>query len=172
MIVVYVLCSVALGLAGLLALVRIERGPSMLDRAVGLDVVTAATLGSVALVTAVTDRTDLVPVLLVLAVVGFVGAVTLARFVAVDRAEEARILTREELRAVLAQQRASDDDEAPPVHDPDAPAATATAPTAPDRADMTEDGTVNATGGGEGTAPLPAEETPEGDVGHDGRQER
>ncbi|WP_341359472.1 monovalent cation/H+ antiporter complex subunit F [Georgenia sp. M64] len=167
MIAVYLFCSVALGLAGLLALLRIERGPSMLDRAVGLDVVTAATLGSVALVTAVTDRTDLVPVLLVLAVVGFVGAVTLARFVAVDRAEEARILTREELRAVLAQQQASDDDEAPPVHDPDAPASSASAPTTPDRDDMTDDGTVTATGAGEGTEPLPAEETPVGDVGRD-----
>jgi multicomponent Na+:H+ antiporter subunit F len=58
-------------------------------------------------------------VLVVLAIVGFVGSVVIARFVAAERAEEARILTKEELRQVLAQQNAIDD-EAAPVHDPDA----------------------------------------------------
>jgi hypothetical protein len=32
---------------------------------------------------------------------------------------------------------------------------------------MTDDGTLTATGAGEGTEPLPAEETPVGDVGRD-----
>ncbi|WP_448073726.1 monovalent cation/H+ antiporter complex subunit F [Georgenia yuyongxinii] len=119
MTVVYAFCIVVLTVAGVVALVRMERGPTMLDRVVALDVVTAVVLGSIALISASTGRTDLVPVLVVLAIVGFVGSVTIARFVAIERADEARILTKEELRVVLAQQNVMDD-EAAPVHDPDA----------------------------------------------------
>lgn len=119
MTAVYTYCTVVLGVALIIALLRMERGPSMLDRVVALDVVTAAVLGSIAVITARTYRTDLVPVLVVLSIVGFVGSVVIARFVAVERAEDARILTQEEVRQVLAQQNAIDD-EAEPVHDPDA----------------------------------------------------
>ena len=119
MTLVYAYCAVALAVAALVALVRMERGPSMLDRIVALDVITAVVLGSIALISAQSARTDLVPVLVVLAIVGFVGSVTMARFVAVESAEEARILTKEELRELLAQEKMIDDDAAP-VHDPDA----------------------------------------------------
>lgn len=119
MTLVYVYCLVVLAAAAVVALVRMERGPSILDRVVTLDIITAVVLGAVAVISASTARTDLVPVLVVLAMVGFVGSVTVARFVAVERAEEARILSKEELEAVLAEQNALDD-EAAPVHDPDA----------------------------------------------------
>lgn len=119
----YLYTAVALGLAGVLALVRMERGPSMLDRVVGLDVVTVAVLGSIALVSVWQHRTDLIPVLVILSVVGFVGAVTISRFVVVETSEEARILTSEEAAALAERNRF--DDDAAPVHDPDAvPAAT------------------------------------------------
>ncbi|WP_127129979.1 monovalent cation/H+ antiporter complex subunit F [Georgenia sp. SYP-B2076] len=124
MSIVYAYCILALALAGLIALVRMERGPSMLDRIVALDVITAVVLGAVTLVSAGSRRTDLVPVLVVLATVGFVGSVAMARFVAVERAEESRILTKDELRELLAQQKVIDDDAAP-VHDPDAAASAA-----------------------------------------------
>lgn len=119
MTAVYVYCLVALALAAIVAVARMERGPSILDRVVALDIVTAVVLGAVAVISAQTGRTDLVPVLVVLAMVGFVGSVTVARFVAVEAAEEARILSKEELASVLAEQKAIDD-EAAPVHDPDA----------------------------------------------------
>ncbi|MHB1064116.1 MAG: monovalent cation/H+ antiporter complex subunit F [Georgenia sp.] len=119
MTAVYLYCLVALSLAALVAVVRMERGPSMLDRVVTLDIITAVVLGAVAVISANTGRTDLVPVLVVLAMVGFVGSVTVARFVAIEGAEEARILSKEELMTVLAQQKVIDD-EAAPVHDPDA----------------------------------------------------
>ncbi|MCK6211315.1 pH regulation protein F [Georgenia sp. EYE_87] len=117
--IVFAYCLVVIGIAALVALVRMEKGPTMLDRVVSLDVVTAAVLGAVALISARSGRTDLVPVLVVLAIVGFVGSVTIARFAAVEAPEEARILTKEELAEVLAQQRALSDEDAP-VHDPDA----------------------------------------------------
>lgn len=119
MTAVYLYCLVALSLAALVAVVRMERGPSMLDRVVTLDIITAVVLGAVAVISASTGRTDLVPVLVVLAMVGFIGSVTVARFVAIEGAEEARILSKEELMTVLAQQKVIDD-EAAPVHDPDA----------------------------------------------------
>ncbi|UNX54671.1 monovalent cation/H+ antiporter complex subunit F [Georgenia sp. TF02-10] len=117
--VAFLYCGIALGLAGIVALVRMERGPSMLDRVVALDVITAVVLGVVAVISAAEDRSDLLPVLVVLAVVGFVGSVTIARFVPVDRPDEARILSREELRELLAAQQSMADEDAP-VHDPDA----------------------------------------------------
>jgi multicomponent Na+:H+ antiporter subunit F len=117
--IVYAYCLVAVALAALVSLARMEKGPTMLDRVVALDVVTAAVLGSVALISARTGRTDLVPVLVVLSIVGFVGSVTIARFAAAEAPEEARILTKEELAEVLAHQRALSDEDAP-VHDIDA----------------------------------------------------
>jgi multicomponent Na+:H+ antiporter subunit F len=116
---VFAYCLVAIGVAALVAIVRMEKGPTMLDRVVALDVVTAAVLGAVALISARSGRTDLVPVLVVLAIVGFVGSVTIARFAAVEAPEEARILTKEELAEVLAREHALSDEDAP-VHDPDA----------------------------------------------------
>jgi multicomponent Na+:H+ antiporter subunit F len=116
--IVFAYCLVALTVAALVALTRMEKGPTMLDRVVSLDVVTAVVLGAIALISARTARTDLVPVLVVLSIVGFVGSVTIARFAAVEAPEEARILTKEELAEVLAHQAALSDEDAP-VHDPD-----------------------------------------------------
>lgn len=119
MTAVYLYCFAAVAVAAVLALIRVERGPSMFDRVVALDLTTAGVLGTVALISARDDRTDLVPVLVVLSVVGFVGSVTVARFAAADTLEEARILSREELAEVLAREEAIRDEDAP-VHDPDA----------------------------------------------------
>lgn len=118
---VYAYCFLALGLAGVFALLRVERGPSMLDRVVALDITTSVVVGAVAVVSAAHDRTDLVAVLVVLTIVGFLGSVTVARFFAVESAQEARILTRAEVEAALAAERQLSDEDAP-VHDPDADA--------------------------------------------------
>lgn len=100
--VVMVVSAVLLTAAALTILTRIERGPSMLDRIVALDVLIATIIGCLAMVSAWTGRTDLVPVLVVLALVGFVGSVTLARFAAAEPEDERRILTREEIVAAEA----------------------------------------------------------------------
>lgn len=109
MTVVYVACLVLLALAVLLVLTRIEQGPSMLDRTVSLDVVTAGLMGFVAIVGAMTRRTDLIALMVALALVGFISTVTIARFAAAESDEERRILTPEELVPV------------PPLLDDDAP---------------------------------------------------
>ncbi len=112
------LCATFLFGALLLALRRMALGPSTMDRAVALDVVTACAIGLLIVTMALTGRTDLVPVLVVLALVGFVGSTTISRFAVPDREAEARMLSEEEVRVLLAAEEMRRDEDAA-VHDPD-----------------------------------------------------
>ncbi|SEE66920.1 monovalent cation/H+ antiporter complex subunit F [Ruania alba] len=103
--IVMVICGVLLTAAALIVVGRVERGPSMLDRVVALDVLVAVLIGSIALVSLWFGREDLVLVLTVLALVGFVGSVTLARFAAAEPEEERRILTPSEVAEADARER-------------------------------------------------------------------
>ncbi|HEY3436135.1 MAG TPA: monovalent cation/H+ antiporter complex subunit F [Actinotalea sp.] len=103
MSVVVVICAVLLTGAAALAGFRMERGPSMLDRTVGLDVLTSTIVGAVALEAAWSRRTDTVPILVVLSMVGFVSAVTIARFAAHEPEGAGRVLTRDEVAQLEAQ---------------------------------------------------------------------
>lgn len=96
-----------LAVAAVLMVLRIERGPSMLDRTIGLDMLVSVVVAALALWSGATGRDDLVNVLVVLTLVGFVGSVTLARFVAVEPEDEGRILTSEEARAHDVRMRAA-----------------------------------------------------------------
>ena len=82
MIVVAVVATLLIGAAAVLALVRLERGPSMLDRTVAFDVLTTTIVGAVAVEAAWSRRTESIPILAVLSLVGFVGSVSIARFAA------------------------------------------------------------------------------------------
>nr|WP_228531814.1 monovalent cation/H+ antiporter complex subunit F [Micromonospora sp. ANENR4] len=66
--------------AGGLTLVRIIRGPSILDRAVATDVLLAVAVAAIATEAAYSRDATALPVLVVLALVGFVGSVSVARF--------------------------------------------------------------------------------------------
>lgn len=90
MIAVGVVATILLAGAALLAVVRLERGPSMLDRTVAFDVLTTALVGAIAVEAALSRRTESVPILVVLSMVGFVGSVTIARFAAVEPPKESR----------------------------------------------------------------------------------
>lgn len=70
-------------LAGALIVVRIWRGPSMLDRAVALDVVAALITAGIGAKAAYDSDPFYFPVMLVLAFLGFTGSVGIARFIAV-----------------------------------------------------------------------------------------
>lgn len=109
MSVVVVIAGALLAVTAVLALIRAEKGPSMLDRTVALDVITSAIVGAVALEAAWSRRVDVVPLLVVLSLVGFVGSVTIARFAAVEPEGEGRILTREEVAALEAERIAAED---------------------------------------------------------------
>jgi multicomponent Na+:H+ antiporter subunit F len=97
MTVVLLICAALLTVAGVLALIRAERGPSMLDRTVALDIVVTVVVAAVALYAAAERRTDVVPILVVLSLVGFVGSTTIARFASVEPEGEGRVRSREEI---------------------------------------------------------------------------
>ncbi|MBM9434028.1 monovalent cation/H+ antiporter complex subunit F [Flaviflexus equikiangi] len=118
MTIVAWVCGLLLFLSAIAVIIRVSKGPSMLDRMVGVDLLTSVILGAVAVISALTGRTDLLPVLVVLAIVGFIGSTTIARFVAHEPTADKRILTKEEVAKILADERIrNDDDDA--VHDPD-----------------------------------------------------
>ncbi|MER5892597.1 MrpF/PhaF family protein [Streptomyces sp. NPDC001876] len=74
---------VVLVLAGALLLVRIWRGPSMLDRAIALDVCAALIIAGLGAKSALARDPFYFPIMLVLAFLGFTGSVGIARFIAV-----------------------------------------------------------------------------------------
>ena len=111
MTVVVVVTAVLLAAAAALALLRLERGPTMLDRTIAVDVLTSVLVAGIATYAAWTRRSDPVPVLLAVALVGFVTSVSIARFAAVEPEGEGRVLTREEAQALEAARRAEADTE-------------------------------------------------------------
>lgn len=76
-----VVASVLLAASAIIALYRIVRGPSILDRMIATDVVLASIMCGLGGFMALSGRTDLLPVLIVLAMLGFVGSVSVSRYV-------------------------------------------------------------------------------------------
>lgn len=67
--------------AVVIAIVRIVRGPSILDRMIATDALLATIMCALGGVAAFSARTDLFPVMLVISMFGFVGAVGVSRYV-------------------------------------------------------------------------------------------
>lgn len=99
MIYAVILAAALLAGAAIFALVRAEKGESMLDRTVAFDVFTTTLVAAVALEAAWSRRTDTLVLLVVLSLVGFVGSVTISRFAAIEPEDAARLRTREEVEA-------------------------------------------------------------------------
>ncbi len=90
MTVVLTICVAMLGIAAVLILVRIVRGPSTIDRAVAFEALVAVTVGALVIEAAANRHTTTLPVLVVLTLVGFVGSASLARFTPGRGKEERR----------------------------------------------------------------------------------
>ncbi|MER6499647.1 monovalent cation/H+ antiporter complex subunit F [Streptomyces sp. NPDC001455] len=73
---------VVIVIAGALLLARILRGPSMLDRAISLDVAAALIIAGLGAKSAFARDPFYFPIMLVLAFLGFTGSVGIARFIA------------------------------------------------------------------------------------------
>jgi multicomponent Na+:H+ antiporter subunit F len=123
-LVVVIACGVLLAVAASLAIVRAERGPSMLDRTIALDVFTTTLVGAIALEAALSRRTETIPILVVLSLVGFVGSVTIARFASVEPEDEGRIRTAEEIAAEDAARREAEEADRDAAVDPESHGAT------------------------------------------------
>ena len=81
MTVVWAAAFAMLAGAGLLAVVRVARGPSLLDRVVGTETMIAVIAAGIAVHAALARQSAFVPVLVVVAMLGFLGAVSVARYV-------------------------------------------------------------------------------------------
>jgi multicomponent Na+:H+ antiporter subunit F len=77
---VLLICMVLLAGAAVCAVVRMTIGPTILDRALALDVLVAISVCALAIEAAVNRHSFTVPILLVLTLLGFVGSVAVARF--------------------------------------------------------------------------------------------
>ena len=73
---------VVFGLAAILAVIRIVRGPSILDRAVASDVLLTEVMCVLGAEMAINGHTRNIPVLLIIAAIGVFGSIAVARFVA------------------------------------------------------------------------------------------
>ncbi|MFD6949643.1 multiple resistance and pH regulation protein F [Nocardiopsis sp. TSRI0078] len=78
----WIAIGVMLGLAALLGMVRMLMGPSVLDRALSVDVLLASALTGAGAYAAFHRDPTVLPTLLVLSLLGFVGSVSIAKFVA------------------------------------------------------------------------------------------
>ncbi|MFT4051970.1 MAG: monovalent cation/H+ antiporter complex subunit F [Microbacterium sp.] len=87
--VLLILISLVFGIAALLTVWRIIRGPSILDRAVAADVLLTLVLCVLGAEMAIGHHTRTLPLLLIVAAVGVFGSISVARFVA-RRSEEER----------------------------------------------------------------------------------
>ena len=87
MIVVAVIAHMLLGSGALLALLRLARGPSLLDRVLASDVLLAILGAALCIDMAVNRHLNNLMLLVAVSIIGFIGSVTVARFVA-DRREQ------------------------------------------------------------------------------------
>ena len=81
MTVVYWLAYGMLGAGALLALVRLARGPSLLDRVVATDTLLVVIAAGLAVHAALERDPTVVPVLVVVSLLAFVGSVSVARYI-------------------------------------------------------------------------------------------
>jgi multicomponent Na+:H+ antiporter subunit F len=80
MTIVIAVTTAALGVAAALTLARLVRGPTMLDRAVALDVLAAVIMAGLGVEAIAAEDPWVLPTLLALSLIGFVGSVSIARF--------------------------------------------------------------------------------------------
>ncbi len=81
MTVAYWLLFSLIGGGALLTLVRLARGPSLLDRVVATDVLLAIIAAGLAVHAGLARDPTLVPVLVVVSLLAFVGSVSVARYI-------------------------------------------------------------------------------------------
>ena len=82
---VFAAVVVMLSAAAAITVLRLLRGPSVLDRVVALDMLLAVVLCALATFAAVTLDSSSVPALVVVTLLGFVGSVSIARMLGQER---------------------------------------------------------------------------------------
>lgn len=85
--IVVVVTTVILSLAAAGAIIRIARGPSLLDRVLAADVLLVIVGAGLCIDMAVSRHLNNLVLVVAISLIGFIGSVTVARFVA-DRRDE------------------------------------------------------------------------------------
>jgi len=80
--VLLILIMIVFGIAAILTLIRVVRGPSILDRAVASDVLLTEVMCVLGAEMAINGHTRSIPVMLIIAAIGVFGSIAVARFVA------------------------------------------------------------------------------------------
>jgi multicomponent Na+:H+ antiporter subunit F len=80
--VLMIIIVAVFGVAAILTMFRIIRGPSILDRAVASDVLLTEVMCVLGAEMAINGHTRSIPVLLIIAAVGVFGSISVARYVA------------------------------------------------------------------------------------------
>ncbi|GAB2511932.1 hypothetical protein GCM10027064_06850 [Microbacterium petrolearium] len=80
--VLVTIIAVVFAAAAAIALVRLVRGPSILDRAVASDVLLTEVMCLIGAEMVINRHTETLPIMLIIAAVGVFGTVAVARFVA------------------------------------------------------------------------------------------
>lgn len=75
------ICGVTLSIAGALAIIRLAKGPSILERVIATDVLLLIVSAALCIEMTVNRHIDNLIFVLLAALVGFVGSVTVSRFV-------------------------------------------------------------------------------------------
>ena len=86
--VAQIIVIVVLALAAVLALVRLARGPSLLDRLLAIDVLLAVVCAGLIVDMAIGGHMNNLTLVVVICLVGFIGSVAVARFVTDGRPRE------------------------------------------------------------------------------------
>lgn len=74
------ICSVPLGIASVLALWRLMRGPSVLDRIIGFDLLTVCIIGIIALISIWWKTHMYIEMMIIFSLLGFIGTVTFVTY--------------------------------------------------------------------------------------------
>lgn len=72
-------------IGGLLAVIRLVKGPTQIDRAVALDVLLAIVVGVIVLLAAYTESASTLVIAVVVSLLGFMGSAGLAKLLPRDR---------------------------------------------------------------------------------------
>ncbi|GAA5228237.1 monovalent cation/H+ antiporter complex subunit F [Paeniglutamicibacter antarcticus] len=74
-------CGITLSIAGALTIIRLAKGPSILERVIATDVLLLILSAALCIEMTVNKHTDNLIFVLLACLVGFVGSVTVSRFV-------------------------------------------------------------------------------------------
>ena len=74
-----------LGISALLVLLRVVRGPSVVDRPVATEVLLSTIVCALGVEAATTRHSTTLPIVITLSLLGFTGSVAVARFLATER---------------------------------------------------------------------------------------